>query len=155
MRLDLRKIIDQPGSSKSFETRLDVSNLNFYQVESYEEEPVAVGTVYNEAGVLHLTGSVTADMVCICDRCGKEFESEKITNVDVILVEEDLGDDPNLYLIEDGGIDVEEVMATCFILDMETKFLCSEDCNGAEKYAPKKEIDPRFAKLAELLIQED
>ena len=155
MRLDLRKIIDQPGSSVPFECELNTSNLDFTQVEGYKSAPKAQGRVYNEAGVLHLTGSVTADMICICDRCGNEFESEKITEVDVILVEEDSGDDQNLYLLEDDSIDVDEVMSTCFILDMETKFLCSEDCTGPADYNPQVEADPRFAVLKQLLIQEE
>lgn len=155
MLLDLRKIIDQPGSSVPFECELDVSNLDFPQIDRYVCPPSAQGRVYNEAGVIHLEGSVTADMICICDRCGKEFESEKITNVDVILVEEDEGDDPNLYLIEDESVNVSDVMATCFILDMETKFLCSEDCTGPEDYKPQKEMDPRFAVLQQLINQEE
>ena len=155
MRLDLRKIIDQPGSELPFEFELDVSNLDFPQVESYKSAPTAQGRVYNDAGVLHLAGSVTADMICICDRCGDEFESEKTTEVDVVLVEEDSGDDPDLYLLEDDGIDVGDVMTTCFILDMETKFLCSEDCTGPADYSPQVEADPRFAVLKQLLNQEE
>ncbi len=155
MRLDLRKIIEMPGSSLSFECELSEDNLDFPQVSAYESAPFAQGRVYNEAGVLHLEGSVTAEMLCICDRCGAEFESEKITEVDVILVEEDSGDDPNLYLIENGEVDVSEIMATCFILDMETKFLCREDCEGLQSSAPQNEVDPRFAVLQQLISQEE
>ena len=54
-----------------------------------------------------------------------------------------------------------EVLSTCFILDMETKFLCKEDCKGLCPSCGKnlnlgpcgcrKEIDPRFAVLEQLL----
>lgn len=155
MRLDLRKVIDSPGSSLPFECELDESNLGFPSVSSYESAPKAQGRVWNEAGILHLEGSVTADMLCICDRCGKEFKSEKITKVDVILAEEDPGDDPDLFLLTDGGIDAAEVMSTCFILDMESKFLCSEDCRGLEGFGPRDEIDPRLAVLQQLITEEE
>ena len=45
-------------------------------------------------------------------------------------MEENTGDDPELFTLEGDGIDLSEVLETCFILDMETKFLCKEDCKG-------------------------
>lgn len=155
MQLDLRKILDTPGSALPFECELDIGNLDFPSVSGYAAPPQAQGIIYNEAGVLHLEGSVSADMLCICDRCGSEFESEKLTEVDVVLAEDDSGDDPDIFPIEGGEIDVAEVMATCFILDMETKFLCREDCKGLEGYGPRDEIDPRLAVLQQLITEEE
>lgn len=155
MQLDLRKILDTPGSTLPFECELDIGNLDFPSVSGYAAPPQAQGIIYNEAGVLHLKGSVSADMLCICDRCGSEFESEKLTEVDVVLAEDDSGDDPDIFPIEGGEIDVAEVMATCFILDMETKFLCREDCKGLEGYGPRDEIDPRLAVLQQLITEEE
>ena len=161
MKLDLRKIIDEPGVSVPFEFELDTANLDFPSVKEYLGSPFAEGRITNEAGVLHLDGTVTADMVCICDRCGEEFESEKVTAAEVILVEEDPGDDPQLFVVEGSEVDLDDVLSTCFILDMETKFLCREDCKGLCPTCGKnlndgpcactKEIDPRFAVLQQLL----
>ena len=155
MRLDLRKIMDAPGSALPFECELEVERLDFPSVSGYKSAPVAQGKVLNIAGVLHLEGSVSADMLCICDRCGKEFTSEKTTKVDVVLAEEDTDDDPDLFLITEGGVDVSDVMSTCFVLDMETKFLCSESCEGLGDYGPRDEIDPRLAVLQQLITEEE
>ena len=151
MKLDLRKIADTPGSEIPFEFELETDNLTFPSVVGYNGKPQCKGRVYNEAGVLHLSGSVEADMRCTCDRCGEEFESGKVTPVEVVLVEENPDDDEKLFVVEGFEADLDEIFSTCFILDMETKFLCREDCNGAEKYERGDEIDPRFAVLQQLL----
>ena len=161
MRLNLREIIEVPGGSVPFSCELETELLYFPSVEGYSAKPVAVGRVYNEAGVLHLTGEVTADMLCICDRCGESFESRKVTELNAVIVEGDAGDDPEYFQLEGDEIDVSEIASTGFILDMETKFLCREDCKGLCPTCGKnlnlgpcgcgKQIDPRFAVLEQLL----
>ena len=71
------------------------------------------------------------------------------------------GENDEIVLLEDGEVDVEDLARTAFILDMDAKFLCSEDCKGL---CPRcgadlnlgpcgcgKETDPRLAALAALL----
>lgn len=161
MQLDLRKIIDAPGAEVSFDFELDASDLSFPQVAGYKGNPRAIGRVFNEAGILRVEGSVEAEMLCICDRCGGEFESSKVTEVDAVLATEESEDNPDLFIIEGDAIDISELVLTCFILDMETKFLCSEDCKGLCPGCGKnlnlgpcgcrKQPDPRFAVLEQLL----
>ena len=161
MRLDLRELIVNPERRLPFHLELETDNLDFPSVREYLHPPVADGVVSNEAGILHMRGSITADMLCVCDRCGQEFESTKETAVDAVLVEEESEDNPELFVLEGTEIDVQEVLSTCFILDMETKFLCREDCKGLCARCGRnlnlgpcgcgKEIDPRFAVLEQLL----
>ena len=162
MRLNLREIIEIPGGSIPFECELDTENLDFPAVKAYVSKPHAVGRVYNEAGVLNLSGEISADMRCICDRCGTEFDSTKTTALHATIAEEDDdGENPELFLLDGDEIDLDEILSTCFILDMETKFLCREDCKGLCSRCGKnlnlgpcgcrKEIDPRFAVLEQLL----
>ncbi len=161
MRLDLREIMDNPGASVPFQCELETERLDFPSVKGYRAKPRASGRVFNEAGILRLEGTVTAEMICICDRCGMDFDSVKETAVDAVLVEENTGDDPELFVLEGEEVDLDEVLSTCFILDMETKFLCREDCKGLCDRCGKnlnlgpcgcrKQIDPRFAVLEQLL----
>jgi len=161
MRLNLREIIEIPGASLPFECELETDGLSFPSVVGYSAAPRAVGRVFNEAGVLRLEGTLTADMVCICDRCGAEFESVKETLLDAVIVEEDTGVNPELFILEGDEIDLGEMLSTLFILDMETKFLCTEDCKGLCDRCGKnlnlgpcgcrKQLDPRFAVLEQLL----
>jgi len=164
MRLDLREIIEIPGGSVPFSCELETEGLDFPSVLAYRKKPYAEGQVYNEAGILHLTGTLTAEMTCICDRCGTDFDSVKVTDLNATIVEEESEDFPEFFVLDGNEIDLDEVLSTCFILDMETKFLCKEDCKGLCSTCGKnlnegpcgcrKQKDPRFAVLEQLLDKE-
>lgn len=164
MRLNLREIIEIPGGSVPFACELETEGLDFPSVKAYKGKPRAEGRVYNEAGVLRMTGTLRADMLCICDRCGSEFDSEKLTQLDATIVEEETEENPELFVLDGDEIDLDEILSTLFILDMETKFLCREDCKGLcstcgknlnlGPCACRKQIDPRFAVLEQLLDKE-
>ena len=164
MRLDLREILYVPGASIPFSCELETERLDFPAVKAYRSAPRAEGRVYNEAGVLHLEGTLTAEMTCVCDRCGAEFESTKQTPLDAVIVGEENEEYPEYFVLEGSEIDLDEILSTCLILDMETKFLCSEDCKGLCSRCGKnlnlgpcgcrKEPDPRFAVLEQLLDKE-
>ena len=161
MRLNLSAIIEMPGGSVPFECELETEGLDFPSVRAYPRKPYAEGRVFNEAGILRLTGTLTAEMICVCDRCGEAFESLKEMDLDATVVEENPEDDPSLFVLEGNEIDLDEILSTLFILDMETKFLCKEDCKGLCPTCGKnlnlgpcgcrKPIDPRFAVLEQLL----
>ena len=161
MRLDLREIIEIPGGSVPFSCELETDGLDFPSVRAYRKKPRAEGRVYNEAGILRLEGLLTAEMTCICDRCGADFDSVKETGLSATIVEEESEEFPEFFVLDGNEIDLDEVLSTCFILDMETKFLCREDCKGLCSTCGKnlnegpcgcrKQSDPRFAVLEQLL----
>lgn len=161
MRLNLREIIEVPGGSMPFQCELDTQGLDFPSVLEYKGRPLAQGRVYNEAGVLHMEGTLKAEMTCVCDRCGSRFDSVKLTQLDAVIVEEEAEDHPEFFVLDGDEIDLDEILSTLFILDMDMKFLCREDCKGLCSTCGKnlnlgpcgcrKEIDPRFAVLEQLL----
>ena len=161
MRLDLHEIIEVPGGSVPFDCELDTEGLDFPSVLGYNGKPHAVGQVYNEAGVLNLTGELRADMRCVCDRCGEEFGMTKVTALSATIVEEADDDNPELFLLDGDWVDLGEILYTLFVLDMDTKLLCREDCMGLCPTCGKnlnhgactcrKQLDPRFAVLEQLL----
>lgn len=161
MRLNLREIIEIPGGSVPFQCELDTQGLDFPSVLEYKSRPRAEGRVYNEAGVLHMEGTLKAEMSCLCDRCGSRFDSVKLTQLQATIVEEEAEDHPEYFVLDGDEIDLDEILSTLFILDMDMKFLCREDCKGLCSTCGKnlnlgpcgcrKEIDPRFAVLEQLL----
>ena len=164
MLLDLSKIIDCPGASTSFSVSLDLSDLQFGSCYPLREPITASGSVRNTAGVLMMTGSIAAHLNAVCDRCAGDYEEDIELPLDVVLVTE-LADedheDEGIFPLEGNSADLDEIIRTVFILNMDTKFLCSEDCKGLcfrcgknLNLGPcdcKKEIDPRFAALQQLL----
>lgn len=161
MRLNLSAIIEIPGGSVPFRCELETEGLDFPSIRAYPRKPYAEGRIFNEAGILRLEGTLTAEMICVCDRCGEAFESLKEMALDATIVEENPEDDPSLFVLEGNEIDLDELLSTLFILDMETKFLCKEDCKGLCPTCGKnlnlgpcgcrKSLDPRFAVLEQLL----
>jgi uncharacterized protein len=98
----------------------------------------------------------------VCDRCGKEFRQDKTVLYSCVLAEEVQNEDNDeIVVLENGMVDAEDLARTAFILDMDTKTLCSEDCKGLcsrcgadlnlGPCSCKKEVDPRLAALAKLL----
>ena len=148
MLLDLRQIIEVPGKSVPFKCELNTEGLEFDSIKEYKTPPTAEGRVFNEAGILTLEGTLTAEMTCVCDRCGKLFDSSKVMDLHAFISDRD-------------NLDLDETLSTLFVLDMETKFLCSEDCKGLcsrcgadlnlGPCACGKEVDPRLAVLQQLL----
>lgn len=162
MRLDLRDIIQVPGGVKTFDFSLDLSDLDFYG-EKPICEPVHVrGQVVNRAGLLELEATASSNLHLRCDSCGKPFQRVKTVDVQRMLATELQDEEDDDIILLDGSIlDVGEVMTTEFILEMDIKNLCREDCKGicpkcgadlnTEPCKCKPDIDPRLAALASLL----
>ncbi|MCI9512318.1 DUF177 domain-containing protein [Oscillospiraceae bacterium 50-60] len=162
MLLDVKPILHTPGGRLDFQFDLDLSDVEFsgrYPVSS----PVSVsGEVRNAADVLHLNLTARTTLDAVCDRCGREFSMEKEIPYHCMLAESlENGESDEIELLEEGKADLGELARTAFILGMDTKTLCSEDCKGLcsrcgadlnlGPCSCKKEIDPRLAALAKLL----
>ena len=165
MRLDLREIIHTPDASKSFQFQLDLSQLDFYGEQLIPQPVLAEGSVTNHAGALVLEGTARSVLDLTCDRCGKAFSREKVVVLDSLVAHE-LEDEENdeIVLLDGNELDLEEVVTTAFVLAMDTKNLCSDDCKGlcakcgvdlnVETCRCKPDVDPRLAALAQLLDSE-
>ncbi len=165
MRLDLRDIIHIPDAQKSFQFQLDLSELNFYGDNPIVHPVLAQGTVTNHAGALALEGTASSTLELACDRCGKEFTLEKVVGLDSLVAQE-LEDEENddILLLDGTELDLDEVVTTAFVLAMDTKNLCSDDCKGLcakcgadlnlSPCGCRPEVDPRLAALAQLLDDE-
>lgn len=162
MRLDLREIIHVPGASLPFSFQLDLSQEEFFGEHPVPRPVTVEGSVKNIADVLVLEGEAKSLLDYTCDRCMSGFSREKTVPLSFLLAETLEGeDDGEIVLLEDGEIDVGELAYTAFILDMDTKHLCSEDCKGLcpgcgvnlnqEPCRCKKQADPRWAALEQLL----
>ena len=164
MLLGLSKIIDCPGSSVDFSTSVDLSDLRFGTCCPVSEPVLASGTVRNTAGVLVMTGTVTTTIHGVCDRCASDFAREMEIRINVVLVTELSNEDDEdewVFPLEGDSADLEDIVRTVFVLNMDSKLLCREDCKGLCCRCGKnlnngscdcqKELDPRFAALKQLL----
>ncbi|MBR2889564.1 MAG: DUF177 domain-containing protein [Oscillospiraceae bacterium] len=164
MRLDLSKIIETPGASVPFSASIDLSDLLFGTCYPVSEPVLASGVVRNTAGVLVMTGRITTTIHGVCDRCAADFDRHEDIPIDVVLVTElsnEENEDEWVFPLEGDSADLEDIIRTVFVLNMDSKLLCKEDCAGLCCRCGKnlndgpcgcqKELDPRFAALRQLL----
>ena len=164
MRLDLSKIIETPGASVPFSASIDLSDLLFGTCYPVSEPVLASGVVRNTAGVLVMTGRITTTIHGVCDRCAADFDRHEDIPIDVVLVTElsnEENEDEWVFPLEGDSADLEDIVRTVFVLNMDSKLLCKPDCKGLCCRCGKnlndgpcgcqKELDPRFAALRQLL----
>ena len=133
------------------------------QIRGYRfDQPVHVtGAFRNRAGIVTLELTVSCMLTAECDRCLELFHrpySFSFTHTVVLSVNRD---NDEYIVAQDAQLDVDEVALTDLLLQLPTKLLCREDCRGLcpgcgvnlnyEVCRCKKEVDPRLAKLAQLL----
>ena len=105
---------------------------------------------------------VDAGCECVCARCNKEFEFPLHKHVIAYLTEESDDEiETDCYTVCNDRIDLNEVIVSEILLDLNERILCNEDCAGLCPKCGldlntgtcdcKEDIDPRLAKLAQLL----
>ena len=164
MMLGLAKIIETPGASVPFSTEVDLSDLCYGVSYPVTEPVVAEGMVRNTAGVLVMTGSIKTTIHGTCDRCATDFDRRIDFPIDVVLVTElanEENEDEWVLPLEGDSADLDDIVRTVFVLNLDSKLLCKEDCKGLCCRCGKnlndgpcncqKELDPRFAALKQLL----
>ena len=163
MKLDLTHIAREPGAVLPFDFELDLSPVEWNGQRPFARGLRVTGRVRNMAGAMVLAARLSSVLSLVCDRCAKPFEREKTVEYETLLAFElENGENDDIVLLDaDGELDLDGLMEEIFLLEMDTKNLCSEDCRGLcsgcgadlnrESCRCKKEIDPRLAKLAQLL----
>ena len=164
MLLDLTKIMDSPGAKVSFSTSVDLRDLRYGNCYPVDKPVEAAGSVRNTAGVLVMTGNIHTTIHGGCDRCASDFAQDVEFPIDVVLVTElsnEENEDEWVFPLEGDSADLEDIVRTVFVLNMDSKLLCKPDCKGIcggcgrnlnhEDCSCQKELDPRFAALRQLL----
>ncbi|MBD5148244.1 MAG: DUF177 domain-containing protein [Oscillibacter sp.] len=162
MILDVRPILYTPGRCLDFQFSLDLSGVEFAGRYPVSREVKVSGEARNTGGLLELEFTAETLLDAVCDRCGRAFSQEKAVPYRCLLAEDlENGENDEIELLDDGRVDLGDLARTVFLLGMDTKTLCSEDCKGLcprcgadlnlGPCSCKKEIDPRLAVLAKLL----
>ncbi len=164
MLLGLSRIMEIPDSALPFQTELDLRDMQFGGSYPVQEPVRAEGVVRNVAGVLVLTAVISTNLHAICDRCAASFERRVSYDVQAVLVrelEDESAADEWTFLLENDSADLDEILTTAFVLNMDSKLLCRPDCKGICFRCGKNlndgdcdcrpEMDPRLAVLGQLL----
>ena len=166
MLLNVQKIINAPGERIPFQFDLDMSGVDFGGLYPIQNPVAVAGSVENTAGMLTLRFTADSILKAVCDRCLKPFDLPKQVRCEYLLAETlENEDHDDMIQLENGAVDVGELARTAFILEMDTKTLCSEDCKGIcpgcgvnlnlGACTCKRPADPRLAVLAKLLEKDE
>lgn len=162
MFIDVKPILSGTVTRLNFDYRLPAP-APFDDIR-FPEEVRVVGEVKNMAGYMTLTAKATVPYVTRCARCLKEIAREiehTFTRTLATRLQNDENDD--YLLISEGRVDIDTPLLEDLILNLDSIYLCREDCKGLCPKcgkdrnegdcgcSEKKEVDPRLAILAKLL----
>ena len=163
MKIDISPLLRAELTKLDFSFELDAPED--FAGAHFENKIKILGCVINQAGYMTLTATALLDYVTCCARCMKdisgtfELKLEKPVALKGSLQNEDSDD----YVIaERNSIDIDLLLEESIVMDFPMRFLCHEECKGlcfkcgkdlnfGDCDCPKKEIDPRLAKLSKLL----
>ncbi len=126
--LDLKKLLE--GAVPSVEFSLSLDDCEFID-DTVSGTSKATGVITNHSGVIALNGELIPDLNVTCARCGKEFKYSSPISLNAKIADKlDNEDDEEFILLVDHQLDIDEVVRTCLLLELPSRFLCKEDCKG-------------------------
>lgn len=163
MVLDLKRIFAVEGSEIKIDHSLDMSDVEWSGAYPLKKPILIEGSVFNRASVVSVKLDIHYQFSASCDRCGEGAVRDFTVVIDKALAVSIEGEESDtIIIVPDMELDIDELVFSEVILSFPTKHLCSENCKGicpkcgknlnlGACDCPAKEIDPRLAKLAELL----
>ena len=173
MKLDLRALLADECRAfpVQFELELESARKNHFSGLNDVRfvTPLSVlGTITNTAGYIRMSLTLSVDYIASCARCLENVSGSFSFDVERTVVTHDmtvgLSEDriDELVVVEDGFLDVDELLLEVLELSIPFRFLCREDCLGLCSKCGKnlnegkcdcetKEFDPRLEPLRRLL----
>ena len=172
LKLDLRPLL-AGDKLLTFEYELPIdtaeeANAGFLYGVSFPSPMKVRGDITNTAGYMLMQLCATVDYESFCARCLKPtsgsftLDLEKTVAPRNVLAElpEEKYDD--YAIIDDGFLEIDELLLDSLGMEFPSRFLCKDDCLGlcqrcghdlnlGKCSCPEKEIDPRLAPLQKIL----
>jgi uncharacterized metal-binding protein YceD (DUF177 family) len=124
MALDIRKILDNPGTIP-FEETLDWTPADVIGVIAWSRAPFAKGTVTHKASGFLLLAALSICGEFLCDRCGEVFRQCGEISINAALTDElEDSDNPDYYLITGGELNISEIIRSEYVLQEPTITVC-------------------------------
>ena len=166
MVINISEILKVYGGEINVDGDVSLSDINFLGEDFVFETPMHIaGNIVNNGKALELNAVCTGTVQVHCARCMKELNREVSFKIREFFVQSDGendDDDEDVVFFEGYTIDVADIVVNHFLMNVSGKYLCSEDCRGL---CPKcgadlnlgdcgcetDDIDPRWAKLADIM----
>lgn len=166
MLVDVRPV--REATPSSFVGKVDLSGLRLWG-EAFFPQPVDIsGTLTLRHGQLEVNYSASYDISARCARCLAEItQREEHTFAHPVKENPTEQESEQLIPAPGGKLDITQLAGADLLLEFTRPPLCSDDCKGLCATcgadlnvgecacASKKEIDPRFAALLDLIEKQD
>lgn len=162
MIIDLKKYFS--GECDSLSVSLDLTGLELDGVKPFCAPIAGQVSLKGFASSVLLDAHLEYTTVMPCDRCGEMSAREWSVSFAHTLVMQlnDEEDNDEYIVVPDGRLDLDELLREDILLELPSKYLCSEDCKGLCPKCGKnlnegdcgcdhREIDPRLEILKSLL----
>lgn len=168
MKINIKEVISGLKSSINFEISDQITDTHTFGDEVTFITPITLKAEVTKIDhKLFISGSIEGIAEFSCDRCLKRFQKEIKEKVygQLIMNEDEEEEMDESYLIEEDMIDASEIIHDVLVTSFPMKILCDENCKGLCSVCGKdlsvdecncniEEIDPRLAKLKDLLQQD-
>lgn len=130
MVINLKQLFNIVGDSKYIDYSVSVDELSGISGVNFDAPVEIKGRIYNRAGVVYLKYSVDFTLLMLCDRCLRELKNNYHFDFEHIVVQS-VSIDNDEYIVADGeSINMNDIAVTDLLLQLPSKFLCSEECRG-------------------------
>lgn len=167
MQLDFTNLLNSSADEINIDYHMNADDFMYSTYKPLKNGVDVKGRAYQKVGVVYLDLDVNFDFFGVCDRCVDDIERKYDFSLNKIIVNamENENDDYDDYIVvENNVLDLDELVNEECQLFLPAKMLCKEDCKGLcqkcgknlnyEKCECAKDVDPRLAALADLLIDE-
>lgn len=167
MKVDLSSVIKVTGAEVKLSSTVGFGDAEFLGETYRFIEPLKVeGRVYNNGQSLTLEADVSGRMITECARCLDEVEADVEFSVHELLSQREEGaeEDEDIILFDGYEIELDDIIADHFLMNISGRYLCSDDCKGlcpvcgenlnhGECDCDNEYIDPRWQALADIMNQ--
>ena len=132
MILQLKRLFERVGDQQDICCEIPLEELGSFGGNISYVTPISLnGRIQNCAGMVSLDYTAKFALRHLCDRCLDEFDRGYSFSFEHILVRDksSLNDEECVYC-EGGALDLNELAISDMLVELPTKFLCSEDCEG-------------------------
>lgn len=163
MLIDLRDVIASPNECLPIDYSIDLSGEEINFDFPFKQPVHVVGTLKNKSEVYYLDVDAIIHIDTICGRCGNAANKIKTQHISLVLAQSisSQGSD-DIIVIGGEKFELDDIIREEIILDTDMVTLCDENCKGLcpkcgqnlnekECGCDTREIDPRLAKLTQLL----